>query len=547
MSRGALALLAFAHALSGQILAVSAGASTAYNSQGANLRWRSRGMEATLGIGTIGGRFAVGGALVRSTKDGSITVGEQEIAADLPTDIFENRHSLLGTGIGIRRNVASGSFVAFSGFTSRGSGSPLFNTTSLDQTTHFVQWTTKLTPACKQTLTSAAGHAALGIASFDCAQGRRVHYAFSLGGAYGGAYAAGSYTFESRTLSLKAAYMFAGPHFQRNFSALQPVPEPVRENVSLVYRPTGHWSLQAAHGHYSTQAIEDSSAPRNGANPYRSGLDSVGIQYEQHNLMASVNLLASSYATETTQTQVDMLQGTTRAASAAIRYTLGRFNLSETLMTSHGSTGTKTAIAVTSADVAINSRLRLSESMNMTKDGMSFSHGGSLLTRFSTFEVGYQFFYVANQPAHPFQQALLFRAEVQLPNGLDVQTASSVSPTGQPQYTFQLGRSFSRASSVQSNRVTIGRHIVRGRVEDTSGSGIARAALLIDKDRVYTDTDGFFFYREQKRRTHYLEVLTTEFVAADMYEVHEAPLKVTSTTSMSQLVRVVVQKRERPS
>ena len=133
------------------------------------------------------------------------------------------------------------------------------------------------------------------------------------------------------------------------------------------------------------------------------------------------------------------------------------------------------------------------------------------------------------------------------PTGLDVQASSSVSPTGQPLYTFQVGRSFSHASSTEPRRVAIGRHVVRGRVEDINGAGIARACLLIDTDRVYTDADGYFFYREPKKRTHYLEVLTTEFVSADTYDVHEAPLKVTSSMSTSQLVRVVVQKRKQPS
>jgi hypothetical protein len=87
---------------------------------------------------------------------------------------------------------------------------------------------------------------------------------------------------------------------------------------------------------------------------------------------------------------------------------------------------------------------------------------------------------------------------------------------------------------------SMGGMMVRGRVLDLSGQPVMGAALLVDQLSVYIDSDGYFYVRERKPRTHPLTVLVDQFLNGGSYRVVSAPAEATSSASEDQTVMTVV-------
>jgi len=138
---------------------------------------------------------------------------------------------------------------------------------------------------------------------------------------------------------------------------------------------------------------------------------------------------------------------------------------------------------------------------------------------------------------------MVFDAQLRLPRDLALHASSTVGSTGKPEYTIQLSTLFVRntTSAPPASRNVVGLNTARGRVVDTAGSPVEDAALMIGTDRVYTDTDGYFFFREKHSGTHPMCVLTDEFLAMGNYVTRSAPAQIkTHAGSSDDLVTIVV-------
>ena len=179
---------------------------------------------------------------------------------------------------------------------------------------------------------------------------------------------------------------------------------------------------------------------------------------------------------------------------------------------------------------AVNQHLRLSETIDVTSAGTTFSHGGGFITRYSSFDLGYELFYIASQPDKPFQQAMVFDARIQLPRDYSLHAASSIGPTGLTQYTVQLTTMFARNSTLADpiSQGGLGINVIQGKVVDELAMPVEGAALRIGKQRIYSGPDGAFFYREKHARSHSFDVLVDEFVGMGSFAVRAAPRQVKS-------------------
>jgi hypothetical protein len=70
--------------------------------------------------------------------------------------------------------------------------------------------------------------------------------------------------------------------------------------------------------------------------------------------------------------------------------------------------------------------------------------------------------------------------------------------------------------------------MVQGLVIDEEGKPVRGAAVAIDGETVYTDSDGYFFVRKPKGRRCALAVATEEFLTPLPYVVVSAPERVES-------------------
>jgi hypothetical protein len=523
-----------------QIFEVSAGASTSYGAEGGSLTIHGEQTESVFGGGFIQHRFAAGGSTTRIIPHGTETAGQQQFSMDLPTDVFNTSHMLFGVGAGEKLLLANGQKLnLFAGVLSQEGGTPLFQTATLAKPLLYGSWIRPIGKSCSSVTNLLFSSKSAALQSIQCHRSPALRYAATIGFGANAPYAAASFELKERRLNVKASYIYAGDTFQRVSTAGDWTPEPVRDNVSADYKVTSSLTVSGMHQHFlspaSTTSLSQTMA-------IHSELDSAALQYQSHGVGVGITYLHSS-SEEPAQPSLDESNGSDQAGSINFRDTFGRFQWTETLMHTFRSSSAASSILVNGLSVAVNPHIRLTEHANVTSNGTTFSHGGALYTSVSSFELDYEFFYLATQPQHPFQQAMVFDAQVRLPRNLALHASSNIGSTGKPEYTIQLSTLFVRntTSAQPAARNFLGLNTARGRVVDTAGSPVEGAALMIGSERIYTDSEGYFFFREKHPGSRPLRVLTDEFLAMGNYVTRTAPAQIkTHSGSSDDLVMIVV-------
>ena len=523
---------------------LSGGASTAYSSEGASVRVHARDTEASVGLGVVQGGFAAGGALSRKLGNSTFTLGQQELHMDLPTDVFDTTHFLFATGLGMTRVRGDVSVQSFVGWASQEGGTPLFRAARLGKPTQFLQGSRPVGSGCGISLTELLGEVSAALLGVKCDLQPDLTVAASLGEGAGSPYAAVSTVWKRRHLRLRASYLYANEHFQRGNNPFQPTPEPIRENVALERELSHSFSISGEHGNFLTAAGTYGQTGNTPNAVIRSSLDSASLQFHRQHVNSGVSLLHSSFSSVGAAAQSQVPPGTAAnaAITANVTYTRRRWQFGQTLLYSLENTASaRTAILSNTFAFEVSPRLRLTEAVNVSSTGTTFSHGGRLLTRFSSVEVDYQFFYVASRPDQPFQQGLLLNADLQLPRSFALKASSTLDALGRPRYTVQVGKALVHNQSASSVvQTSFGESVVRGRVVDEHGTPVEGAALAIGEEHVYTDSSGLFQFRERRPAAHTLTVLTDEFIAVGAFAVVSAPATVRSGPDGGIPLRIVV-------
>ena len=538
-------LLALAHSAHAQVVEISGGASTAYSAQGASLVLHGQQSEGFIGAGMVGGHFGIGGSSTRRIKGGTLSLGEQGFSLELPTDVFDEGHTFFGDGLGVQRAFSSHrSLTAFVGASSQDGGSPLFRSTNLGKLSSFWQWKQPLSSRCASWSTILLTSTQAVLESLRCSTSPHLVFGATLGVGAGAPYAAVSMILNKRRFDLHASFVDAGENFRRNNSSEQLVPELMRENIAGEWRPNRTVSVSWLHGNYF---LPESSSAHGQDLPVLEGtstLDEGSLFLHGHATGASLTLLHSAAKQPISLTNTG---GSNVALSAAFFRSLGRFTWTETMLSSLEPHADQSYTLINGVAYDFNPHLRLTEKANVAATGTTFSPGGTLLTPFSTFSVDYQLVYIANSPGRPFRQALTGDMEMHLVRNLSLHASSTIGPTGTTLYTLQLNTLWAHASSASSSstKVTLGTSILRGRVVDPAGNPIEGAALLIDAEPLYTDSNGFFFFREKRAGVHSFRVLPDEFLNMSNYVVISAPAQIRTATddASAQLLRVVVARR----
>ena len=521
----ALTFDASAHA---QVFDVSAGMSTLYAAEGASVVIHGNSEETTIGAGLINRRLGVGAASTTQLRNGSLTAGQQQFSMELPTDIFGGGQILTGAGLGFRSPLDSDrGFRAFAGVSSAENGTPLFQSTSFSFPAAYLQWKQPLSESLTLLSTGLFSTRTGGafLESLSWALSSKLLYALTAGIGGDDPYAAASVVYKGRKLSLKGSYVLAGDRFQRGTDPELAISEPVRENLSAEYHLSHSFTLTGLHRNYFIPLTAEAT-PSAGLEPIsaiRSSLDEGGIEYHRSSTVLSFALLHSRSAQ-----QSSLLPAAAQSSSGlSVGFTrkFGIFDWSESFYESIQADHNHTALLVNGLALNLNPHLRLIESVNLTANGPTFSHGGAFLTSFSSFEVDYQLLYLATRPKNPFQQAMVFDSRIRIVRDLWLQASSSVGPTGSILYTFRVGKQFTHnaAGTAKIPTASFGDNVLIGRVLDQKGLPVEGAAILIDSTHLYTDSKGIFFFREKNSRAHPLTICTDDFVQLGTYTVLSAP------------------------
>jgi hypothetical protein len=110
----------------GQVFQVHGGASSLYQAQGGTLSVRASSYTASVGAGTVAGRFAGGANVTKVVGPSTWIMGDDFIHFVLPTDIFDASHYIVAQGLGVMTTWKHTGVFAFAGATSTVFDSPLF-------------------------------------------------------------------------------------------------------------------------------------------------------------------------------------------------------------------------------------------------------------------------------------------------------------------------------------------------------------------------------------------------------------------------------------
>jgi hypothetical protein len=525
-----------------QVFDLSAGVSTLYGAEGASVIIHGSKSETSLGAGLINGHFGVGAASSTKYRGGLLTTGQQQLSMELPTDIFGGGQILSGTGVAFRTapGTARG-YTAFAGLSSSMEGTPLFQTNTFNSPAAYLQLRQRISDSFTAFSTAVIspniGGALLESVSWKYSS--KLGYAFT--GGIGGRdpYAAVSLQYKGRKSILQASYVLAGNGFQRDTDPELTIAEPIHENVSAEYHLTRSLSISGVHRNYFIALTSEHDLKP--VSSVHSALDEVGMECHHGSTIFDLSLLHSS-----AKQQASTASTASSGLAVSFAHKFGKIDWTETFYDTIQPQRNQTAVLINGVALNLNPHLRLIDSVNVTSQNPSFSHGGALLTSFSSFEVDYQVLYLAAKAGNPFQQAMVFDAHVRVLRDLWMQASSSVGPTGKTLYTFQLTKQLIR--NVTGNELvaptSLGDSVIRGRVVDEQGLPVEGAVILIDAKPLYTDSKGFFLLREKAVHIHPLSVATADFMQVGAYEVVKAPQFVSSSVERNtQPITIIVRRQ----
>ncbi len=174
----------------------------------------------------------------------------------------------------------------------------------------------------------------------------------------------------------------------------------------------------------------------------------------------------------------------------------------------------------------------VSEFLTYAQGQWSLNYGGSFTSNRLTASVGYVTNFVPySNGGSPFQQTISVSVSWQLPHSTTVTLATTTLPNGAVRWST-YGNSYVQgplqmgnvAGQAHTNKTTLtAKFIVRGIVKDSLGIPVAGAAVLIEQEIAFTDSDGTFFVRLRKRNVVPIKVVPGDFRAPGNWRVISAP------------------------
>ena len=128
---------------------------------------------------------------------------------------------------------------------------------------------------------------------------------------------------------------------------------------------------------------------------------------------------------------------------------------------------------------------------------------------------------------------------------MDIHAATNYTPLGQTRYTaYVTNELYSDGSGLVAPGKAAGRalppYLIRGVVRDEQKQPVFGAAVTVNRQQVFTDTDGVFVMREKKGGEYGFVVDLSNFLFPGAYQVVSAPAKVLASLENSPDAPIVV-------
>jgi len=252
--------LLFPPSAAAQFIRVEAGASDLLPSAGASVNFQGSNYTGYLGVGEIDGTFRLGTSVKTVIHSQVVTLGDQAIAFDLPTDIFNTNHFFPTRGIGVNAKEGRANIFFFAGGTAQTSGTPFFQAARADMPVGMLFTDVALSPTLHFFSRNVISRQRTSIQALDWHPGKWLRSGFATGIGSNQPYLAATADVETSRLALKAAYISAGNRFRRVTTFSIYASEVDRENVVAVIRPYSSMVLTLGHQNFLKPQSMDRAA-----------------------------------------------------------------------------------------------------------------------------------------------------------------------------------------------------------------------------------------------------------------------------------------------
>ena len=493
--------------VSAQVFQIQGGTSSQYGATGGTLNVRGAGYDGWIGLGDLE-HFRVGALLRRDYRGGVASMGDQAVSFGLPTDIFQSPHSFYGRGVGYEKEIGDVKLRAIAGTTATVYGSPFFMGARSERGAGVLFLDHDVSPTVHVMTRSIFSNRQTVISGLDWKVSDEVTAGFAAGGGAGEPYASACAKFERPWVTARAAWTASADAFRRVVVPQASESEMERENLDFKLRPVKGLVLQAGRYHFFQPKTDESPA-------YRGRVHQAVVSATTLGTVANMGLY-DSRGTASGNRGVSF--GLSRPIIHGVDATVNFFHAEER-------TGQQFNTVVGNLRQAVSTHIDLTQTITNTKDNTTFSFGGGYVG--SRFSVGaeWQTVYVPFAEGNPFQQALMLTARIFAFGNFTANLGSYVAPNGKVKYTLAGNQYLYRGVEGPPSEARRGfsDHMVQGIVTDEKGNPVRGAAVRVDGELAYTDTDGYFFVRKPKGRLCAIEVSVKDFLTALPYEVVSAP------------------------
>jgi hypothetical protein len=494
----------------GQVFQLEGGTSTLYQVHGGSVGFRTSNTDGWVGLGSMDGfRY---GAFMRTKLHGStLTFGDDAIRFNLATDVFDSSHYFMGRGAGLAEVRGATRIFGFVGASSRMLGTPYLRAEAA-RGVGLLVLDRKITPtlsAFSRTVFSTRQTAINGL-EWQPRSDIRAALAGGLGANQG--YAATSFTLDREWITLKTAYIRAGDQFRR-ITVQQPLSSEVdRENVLLTLRPASFLTVTTGRQNFLQPVTTGSAGIRGSVNQFSTVFSAAHIYLSAALFDSQVTGLHSR------GTSLSAGRDITSFVHVNANYLWNRAGNFPAITSWLGTFREK-----------ISQRLSLLQLVNYSQGRTTASFGGNVVSNRISLGVEYQTLYLPFRTGNQFKQALVLTFQLHPFGNVHLNAGSYVAPDGTVKYTAYAGTFLyhgNLAAQPGSPNIDLYKYMVRGRVVDENANPVRGAALKIDGDVVFSDSDGAFFSRKRRPAVFRMEVLLDQFIVAGKYEVVSAPASV---------------------
>jgi hypothetical protein len=497
-----------------QVFELNGGTSSLYDATGGSVGFRTSHYAGHVDLGFFGSHLHYGFYFAEPFRSYTLGLGDQPVRFVLPTDLFNNSYYFLGRGASLERKGPLSHVLFFAGATSTNFYVPFLSVAQANTPTGLFFYERRLSPKWRFFSKNIASQRQTSIQAIEWQPKQDLKMAMSAGLGNNQHYWASSFEVARKWISLDASYAIAGDAFRRVVVDTPVLTESDRENVRLELSPARFLHFTASRQNYLSPVSEEPNSPE-----IRAAVNSFGAW----GTAAGFQLYGTLFDSRSQGRQSESI------ALGARRNITRRFEAGMDYLRSGVPAAPPLHSEIFTFRELLTQRITVSQVVTEGGGQKSISFGGEFLSNWVTVGADYQtvYFPLAPTPESQFHQVLRLNLHVQLPGGIQLNGATHVTPTGQVKYTASAMAFAYRGLSGEEGRMGrlegFFKYVVRGRVVDEAGNPVSGAALLIDREMVFTDSRGDFFLRLRKAQIYSFAVSLGDFMIPERFEVVSAP------------------------